>query len=92
MDALKVRQADIMKITGWSKATASQLYNGTQDYSPKVVTEAALALKCRPYELLMPYEQAMALRRLRADALKIVEDTRQMEIGGSGQALDGTNG
>lgn len=79
MDALEINQAEMMRRTGWSKATASQLYNGKQDYSPKVMNEAAQAFQCHPYELLMRYEQAMALRRLRADALRIVEDTREIE-------------
>lgn len=81
MDALGVNQAEMMRRTGWSKATASQIYNGKQDYSPKVVNEAAAAFQCHPYELLMPYEQAMALRRLRADALTIVEGTRDLDKG-----------
>ncbi len=71
MDAHGVRQTDMQKLAGWSKATASQLYNGKQDYSPKVVNEAALALQVRPYELLMHPDDAMALRRLRATALTI---------------------
>ena len=78
MDSLDWSQADIRKKTDWSKATASQLYNGSQDYSPKVVNEAAAAFQCHPWELLMPYEQAMAFRRLRVDALRIVEGTREI--------------
>lgn len=76
MDHLGLKQADMVRLAGWSPATANQLYNGTQDYSPRVVNAAAVALNCDPYELLMPYETAMALRRQRADALKIVADTR----------------
>ena len=77
MDALKVRQTDIMQQTGWSKATASQLYTGAQNYSPKVVIEAAAALNVRPFELLMPVEEAMMLRRLRAVALSLAHTTEQ---------------
>lgn len=79
MDHLGVKQAAIVRLTGWSKATASQLYNNVQDYSPKVVNEAATALNVAPYELLMKPETAMALRRLRQDALRVVEDGREME-------------
>ena len=79
MDALGKKQADMMKLTGWSKATASQLYNGTQDYSPKVVNEAAQAFHCAPYELLMPYEEAMALRRVRGDAKRLVESGEKLD-------------
>lgn len=64
-------QAKMMDLTGWSKATMSQLYNGTQDYSPKVVNEAAFALKVQPFELLMHPERAMALRKVQAGAQEI---------------------
>lgn len=79
MDTLDVNQAEMIRRTGWSKASASQLYNNKQDYSPKVVNEAADALNVAPYELLMKPETAMALRRLRADAFRVVEDGRVFE-------------
>lgn len=79
MDHLGVSQADIIKRTGWSKATASQLYNNKQDYSPKLVNEAANALNAAPYELLMRPEAAMAIRRLRQDAIRVVADTELLE-------------
>jgi len=69
----------MMRMTGWSKATASQLYNGKQDYSPKVVNQAAQALHCKPWELLMHYEDAMAIRRVRSAALQIVFDSPPAE-------------
>ena len=79
MDHLGVNQAEMVRRTDWSKASASQLYNNKQDYSPKVVNEAAIALNVAPYELLMKPETAMALRRLRQDALRVVEDAKQLE-------------
>jgi transcriptional regulator with XRE-family HTH domain len=72
MDSLGVRQAEMMRRTEWSKATASQLYTGKQDYSPKIVNEAAAALHLEPFELLLPPERAMAIRRLRESAAEIV--------------------
>jgi transcriptional regulator with XRE-family HTH domain len=68
-------QTKMMKLTGWSKATMSQLFNGVQDFNPQILQEAADALKCETYELLMHPDRAMRLRRLREDALRIVEDT-----------------
>jgi transcriptional regulator with XRE-family HTH domain len=79
MDHLGVKQADMIRLTDWSKASASQLYNNKQDYSPKIVNEAAQALNVAPFELLMRPETAMALRRLRQDALRVVEDARDLE-------------
>lgn len=64
-------QAQMMKLTGWPKATMSQLYNGEQDYSPKIVNEAAAALNVRQWELLMHPEEAMAIRQLMVQAKKI---------------------
>lgn len=78
MDYLGVKQRDMVERAGWSKATASQLYNGDQDYSPRVVTQASAALNVAPYELLMKPEQAMALRRLRSEALRVVEQTSEL--------------
>jgi transcriptional regulator with XRE-family HTH domain len=72
-------QARMCEVTGWSKATMSQLYNNIQDYSPQVVNEAAKALNAAPYELLMKPEQAMAIRRLRQEALVIVDGTNELE-------------
>ena len=72
MDRLGVKQRDMIERAGWSKATASQLYTGQQDYSPKVVNEAAQALKARPYELLMSYDEAMTIRSYRASAAELV--------------------
>lgn len=66
------RQTKMSELTGWPKATCSQLYNNIQDYSPKIVNEAAKALNAEPWELLMPPERAMALRRIRASAEEIV--------------------
>lgn len=66
------RQTKMAEATGWSKATTSQLYNGTQDYSPKLVNEAAHALHCEPFELLIPPERAMAIRGYRDSAVQLV--------------------
>jgi len=68
-------QAKMMELTGWSKATMSQLYNGTQDYSPKVVNDAARALNVEPYELLMQPSRAMRIRQF----LKAAEDIVEIE-------------
>lgn len=67
------------KETGWSKATMSQLYNNKQDYSPKILNEAARALHVEPFELLMKPERAMALRRQVAAAIQIVADNTPPE-------------
>lgn len=66
-------QAKMMDLTGWSRATMSQLYNGKQDYSPEILRTAAEALQVEPYELLMRPEKASLLREAVTNARRIVE-------------------
>ena len=54
----------------------SQLYNGTQDYSPKIIGEASRALNIEDWELLMPPSRAKGFRRLVNSAEDIVEIKR----------------
>jgi len=78
MDSLRATQADMMERAGWSKTTASLLYNARQDLSSKLIREAAFALNIEPFELFMLPDQAMALRRLRDYALRIAADKGQI--------------
>jgi hypothetical protein len=78
MDALGVRQADMVREAGWSKTTASLLYNCQQDMNVDLLKSAAVALKRQPYELLMPPEDAFQIIRHRQEiereALRLVSD------------------
>lgn len=67
-------QADAQRDLGWSRSTASGLWNGTQRYTQERVDEAALWLDLKPYELLMPPPEAIALRALRETAYAIAAD------------------
>lgn len=80
MDLLRVNQAEMIRRTGWSKASASQLYNNKQDYSPKIVNEAAGALHVEPFELLMRPDRAMALRRQREAALALAHEADAIAV------------
>jgi hypothetical protein len=79
MNTLQVRQADMIERAGWSKTTASLLYNCQQDYNPQLVADAARALNLDPWELLMPPEQAMQQRRLRAAVVDEAQHLRAAE-------------
>ena len=85
MDACNIKgrgaQTRMRELTGWSKATMSQLYNDDQDFSPKILREAADALNAEPYELLMHPDLAHALRRQREDSLRIVRDSGLLPTG-----------
>lgn len=82
MDLLGVKQAEMCRLTGWSKASMSQLYNNLQDYNPTLVNEAAKALHLEPFELLMKPERAMALRRQKEAALVLAHDSENTNPSG----------
>lgn len=83
MDYYQLKQARMMELTGWSKASTSQIYNGHQDYNPKLVREAALAMHLEHYELLMHPDKAMALRRLQSSAEQIVQIAHESDRNGT---------
>lgn len=84
MRTAKVRQADIMKETGYSKATMSDLSTGKQRFNRDILNEIAHVLHIRPYELLMHPDEAMAIRRVRESALRIAAETPSPEAENSG--------
>lgn len=85
MDTLGVNQAHMVREAGWSKTTASLLYNCQQDMNVDLLKSAAAALKREPFELLMPPEDAFQIIRHRQEiereALRLVAD-RQLELAG----------
>lgn len=68
---LKKRQADIVRDLEWNPARVSLMINGKQQYTRDAVNELSTYLSLHPYELLMHPQDAMALRQLRKDALRI---------------------
>lgn len=92
MDTLGVNQAYMIREAGWSKTTASLLYNCQQDMNVDLLKSAAAALKREPYELLMPPEDAFQIIRHRQEvereALRLVETRRVAE---SQQKFSGNN-
>jgi hypothetical protein len=64
-------QADVVRDLEWNKARVSLMASGKQPYDRDSVNELADYLHLRPYELLMHPDDAMALRSLRADAIRI---------------------
>ena len=71
MKTCKIKQADLMRLLDWPRAKASDIVTGKQRYNRDLVNEVSLVLNCRPYELLMPPDEAMTLRRLREDIARI---------------------
>jgi transcriptional regulator with XRE-family HTH domain len=67
------KQADAQRELGWSKASASNLWNGRQRYTQDLVDAAAAWLNIEPFELLMPPNRASALREIQSYAVTIAE-------------------
>jgi transcriptional regulator with XRE-family HTH domain len=76
MAALRVRPSDLVRETGKSKSTISDIVNGRTDYYRALVNEMALALHVTPSELLMHPDEAFALRRMRSDAVRIAAESQ----------------
>ena len=68
---LGVRQRDAVEKLGWSKAQASDIFNGKQRYTADLVDEVAQWLHLAPYELLMHPDDAYAIRSMRESAARI---------------------
>lgn len=73
------RQVDLEKELEWSKGKANAVWNG-QQYTQDIIDEIAPWLNVRPFELLLPPDVAMAIRRVREDAARIVRDDRSVAI------------
>lgn len=76
LQTLRVRQADVTRLTGWAPATVSDIYHGRTEYYRAIVNTLATVLNVQPFELLMHPDEAMALRRLKNDAMRIAADQR----------------
>lgn len=71
---LRKKQADVARDLDWNKARVSLMIRGEQQYTRDAINELAAYLNIKPHELLMHPDDAMALRRLREDAIKIATD------------------
>lgn len=76
---LNKKQADIVSDLEWNKAKVSLTASGKQPYTRDDVNEIAEYLNLRPYELLMHPDDAMALRRLRADMIRLAHEQEDRE-------------
>ena len=72
--ACQKKQADIARDLDWNKAKVSLTASGKQPYDRDDINEIADYLNIRPYELLMHPDDAMALRRLRADMVRLAHE------------------
>ena len=88
LSTLRKKQADIARDLDWNKARVSLMIRGEQQYTRDAINELAAYLNIRPYELLMHPDDAMALRRLREDAVRIAAETKRDEGAAPSDAAD----
>jgi transcriptional regulator with XRE-family HTH domain len=72
LTATDTSQADLVRMTDYPKAKVSDLVTGKQRYNRDILNDIASALNVRPHELLMPPEDAMALRQMTIAVQKFV--------------------
>lgn len=74
LKASEKRQTDIVKDLDWNKAKVSLMARGLQPYTRDEVNEISAYLNIRPHELLMHPDEAYAIRRLRADMMRLAHE------------------
>jgi len=89
---LHKKQADIVRDLDWNKARVSLMIRGEQPYTRDAINELSAYLHLTPYELLMHPDEAMALRQLRKEALKVVEAGKPLEEVTKALVRTGTGG
>lgn len=68
-----LKQFDLVTKLDYPRNTAFKLWHGLQEYRRQHVEDVAALLNIQPYELLMPPEEAMALRRLRSAIAEVAK-------------------
>lgn len=65
-------QSSLVTELGWDKARANFLFHGKQPFKRSDLAAVAKWLNIEPYELLLPPDKALAIRRLYQSAQAIV--------------------
>lgn len=90
--ATGMKQFDLVTRLDYPRGTAHKLWHGIQPYRRDNVIEISDMLNIQPFELLMPPEEAMALRRLRSAIAEVAKtEPSPAEVTEPG-ARTGTNG
>lgn len=58
-------QGDLVTELGWHKTTAHRVWHGRQPYRRDLVNQVARWLGLEPYELFLPPDEALKIRRWR---------------------------
>lgn len=68
------KQADLVKLLGYSKAKANAIWHGEQRLNEDIMEEIAPLVSARPYELMMTPDRAMHFRKLEAALASVQEE------------------
>lgn len=68
------RQSSLDNELGWDKAKADFVWHGKTPYRRDLINAICDWLQIEPFEILMPPERAMSMRRLRETARLIVAE------------------
>lgn len=68
-----MKQRDLVTKLDYQPAQAHRLWHSLQPYRRDHVEEISALLNIQPYELLMPPEEAMALRRLKSAIAEVAK-------------------
>lgn len=79
LQTLHKKQADIVRDLDWNKAKVSLMIRGKQPYERDAVNELAAYLNILPHELLMHPDDAMSIRRLKAEMMRLAHETPQRQ-------------
>lgn len=89
----QLKQRDLITKLDYAPQTASNLWHGVQPYRRDHVEAISALLNIQPFELLMPPEEAMALRRLRSAIAEVVKsDAEPGAAAAEGMPMTGTRG
>lgn len=86
------KQRDLITGLDYQPAQAHRLWHSLQPYRRDNVEEISAFLNIAPYELLMPPEEAMALRRLRSAIAEVAKAEPVAEPVSDGAERTGTEG
>lgn len=74
-----LKQRDLVTKLDYQPAAAHALWHSVQRYRRDHIADISALLNIQPYELLMPPEEAMALRRLRSAIAEVAAAPPKVE-------------
>lgn len=87
-----MKQRDLVTKLDYQPALAHALWHSVQRYRRDHIEQISALLNIQPYELLMPPEEAMAMRRLKSAIAEVARVEPAAEAPPAGGKLTGTDG